>query len=86
MHRTSNRFWKCFNKLPSHIQRVAEESFRLLKENPRHPSLNFKKVGKLWSARVSLNYRALAVEDNSDFIWAWIGGHDEYEQMIRGMG
>ena len=50
MHRTSNRFWKCFNTLPSHIQRAAEESFRLLKENPRHPSLHFKKVGKLWSA------------------------------------
>jgi hypothetical protein len=43
MHRISNRFWKCFNKLPSHIQRVAEESFRLLKENPRHPSLHLKK-------------------------------------------
>ena len=86
MHRTSNRFWKCFNTLPSHIQRVAEESFRLLKENPRHPLLHFKKVGKLGSGRVSLNYRALAVEDNSDFIWVWVGGHDEYKQMIRGMG
>ncbi|WP_016879692.1 hypothetical protein [Chlorogloeopsis fritschii] len=32
-------------------------------ENPLHPSLHFKKVGKnLWSARVSSGYRALAFE------------------------
>jgi hypothetical protein len=34
----------------------------LLKENPRHPSLHLKKVGRFWSARVGSRYRALAVE------------------------
>ncbi|PXF60380.1 MAG: hypothetical protein C4B58_00660 [Deltaproteobacteria bacterium] len=86
MHRTTSRFWKCFEKLPYHIQRIAEENFSLLKENPRHPSLHFKKVGKLWSARAGLSYRALAVEDGTDFIWMWIGTHDEYERMITQMG
>ena len=86
MHRTTSRFWRCFDRLPSPIQRIAEESFRLLKENPRHPSLHFKRVGKFWSVRVGLDYRALAVEDDSDFIWTWIGSHNEYERMIRQMG
>jgi hypothetical protein len=40
-------------------------------------------VGKLWSVRVGHNYRTLAVEDGSDFIWVWIGTHDEYKQMIK---
>ena len=42
-----------------------------------------KKVGKLWSIRVGLDYRALAVKDGSDFIWFWVGKHDEYDRLIR---
>lgn len=83
MHRTTSRFWKCFENLPESVQRVAKKNFELLKENPSHPSLRFKKVGKFWSARVGINYRALAVEDGEDLIWVWIGTHDEYEQMIN---
>jgi hypothetical protein len=33
-----------------------------------------------------MDYRALAVEDGNDFIWVWIGTHDEYERMIKDMG
>jgi hypothetical protein len=83
MHRTTDRFWKCFGKLPAHIQEIAEENFELLKNDPAHPSLHFKKVGKFWSVRVSLDYRALSYEDGEDFIWVWIGTHDEYMRMIK---
>ncbi len=44
MHRTTARFWTCFARLPEAVQRVARENFELLKENPAHPSLHFKKV------------------------------------------
>ncbi len=84
MHRTTSRFWKCFEKLPSPIQKLAKENFQLLKTNPRHPSLHFKKIGELWSARVGISHRALSVEDGENFIWVWIGTHDEYERLIRG--
>ncbi len=83
MHRTTARFWKCFDKLPTPIKNVARQNFELLKSNPRHPSLHFKKVGNFWSARVGLNHRALAVEDGNDFIWVWIGTHDEYDRMVK---
>jgi len=83
MHRTAERFWKCFEKLPAHIQDLAKDNFELLKNDPKHPSLHFKKVGKFWSARVGLNYRALAFEDGKDFIWVWVGTHDEYMRMIK---
>ena len=47
-----------------------------------HPSLRLKKVGKFWSAQISLAHRALAVADGDDFIWVWIGAHDDYDRMI----
>ena len=83
MHRTTNRFWDCFSKLPKDVQDVARENFELLKTDSKYPSLKFKKVGKFWSARVSLNYRALAIKDGEDFVWVWIGAHDEYDRMIK---
>lgn len=61
---------------------MANRSFELLKRNPRHPSLRFKKMGRAWSARISDNYRALAVESKSGFLWFWIGEHSEYERLI----
>jgi hypothetical protein len=35
--------------------------------------LQFKKVGRFWSARVGLRYRAVAVEADGDLVWFWIG-------------
>jgi hypothetical protein len=46
-------------------------------------SLQFKKIGQLWSARVGLHHRALAAEDGEGFIWVWIGTHAEYERLIK---
>lgn len=83
-HRTTDRFWECYSNLPSAIQTLAEKNFSLLKVDPNHPSLQFKKIGKLWSVRVGLAHRALAVKDKDVFIWIWIGTHDEYERLIRG--
>ena len=84
IHRTTQRFWRCYQSLPGEVRELADKSFELLKGNPRHPSLQFKKVGELWSARVGQAHRAPAVEDGEDFIWVWVGTHDEYEKMLRG--
>ena len=83
MHRTAERFWKCFENLPAFVQKTAKNNFELLKTDPSHPSLHFKKIGVFWSVRVGMSYRALAVEDGNDFIWVWVGTHDDYERMIR---
>jgi mRNA-degrading endonuclease RelE of RelBE toxin-antitoxin system len=65
------------------IQERAKKQFELLKDNPSHSSLHFKKVGKFWSVRISDYYRVLAVKDGEDYIWVWIGTHDDYEEMIK---
>jgi len=60
-HFASASFWEAYGKLPGHIRNLADKNFALLKENPQHPSLQFEKAGRFWSARVGLRYRALAV-------------------------
>ena len=82
MHQTTQRFWNCYNNLPTTVRERADKCFSLLKENSRHPSLHLKKVNAFWSVRIDLTHRALAVADGDDFIWVWIGVHDEYERLI----
>ena len=86
MHKTTAEFWKCFEKLPEAAKKTAKKNFDLLKVDPLHPSLHFKKVGDLWSARIGRNHRALGIKVNQDFIWIWIGSHSDYDQMIQEKG
>jgi hypothetical protein len=81
-HRTSPEFWRHYNKLPDDVRRQADRAFSQLKINPSHPSLHFKKVGPYWSARVNLNYRALAIQSGDSCKWFWIGTHARYDQKI----
>lgn len=76
-------FWDYCTRLPLDIQRRVPQKFAMLQNNPKHPSLRFKKVGNLWSVRVTKGYRALAREENNTFIWYWIGSHEEYIRRIR---
>jgi hypothetical protein len=81
-HRATPRFWRCYYQLPKPVQELADRCFALLKQNPHHPSLHLKKVGRFWSVRVGLYYRALAVECEDGLLWFWIGSHDEYEKLL----
>jgi hypothetical protein len=82
-HHTTPDFWWCYRNLPPEAQKLADKAFELLRSNPRHPSLQFKKVGELWSARVNLNYRALAAEAHDGYVWFWLGSHADYECLLR---
>jgi hypothetical protein len=83
IHHANPDFWDHYQQLPQNIQRRADKAYALLQENPRHPSLHFKKVGDLWSVRVTLDYRALAVESQGEYIWFWIGTHKYYELILN---
>jgi hypothetical protein len=82
-HRATETFWKRYHGLPAAIQRLADKNLELLKRDSRHPSLQFKKLGEGWSARVGIDHRALALKDDSGFIWVWIGPHDEYDKLLK---
>lgn len=81
-HFTSPDFWALFYQLPSEVQDLARANFKLLKANPYHPSLHFKRVGDYWSVRVGRNYRALAEETEKGFLWGWIGSHAAYDRIV----
>jgi len=61
---------------------LADKSFELARDNPRHPSLRLKKTGKVWSVRVGINHRAIATEVEDGFLWVWIGSHSDYDKLI----
>ena len=82
-HHTSADFWDCYKELPEEIQRVADANYEMLRANSRHPSLHFKRVGRLWSVRVGIDYRALAVDGDDGLVWFWIGSHAEYDRIIQ---
>lgn len=63
------------------VQTLAKKNFELLKANPRHPSLRFKRVGDLYSARVGIAHRALVIEGLDGPIWFWIGDHSVYDML-----
>lgn len=81
-HRANPSFWKHYNLLPEETKELADKNYELLKRNFLHPSLQFKKTGRFWSVRVGRDYRALAVQRDKDFVWFWIGLHDEYKRRI----
>jgi hypothetical protein len=58
-HTASVRFWTLYEALPKPVRAVADKNFQLLKSDPKHPSLHFKRIGKLWSVRVGEHHRAL---------------------------
>lgn len=82
MHRVTDEYWRRYHDLPRDVRVCADKCFRLLLSDSRHPSLQFKKVGRFWSARVGAAHRALAVPDGDDYIWVWIGSHGEYDRIL----
>jgi hypothetical protein len=83
-HFATSRFWDCYNKLSPATKSLADKNFALLRQNPHHPSLKLKKIGKYWSVRTGLHYRALGIDtpDETGIIWFWIGSHSEYNRLI----
>jgi hypothetical protein len=81
-HHASPRFWRSYQGLPKEVRDPADRNYTLLKSDPTHGSLHFKKAGSLWSVRVGLHYRALATEVGNDLVWFWIGSHAEYDRLV----
>ena len=79
------RFWQRYQLLPKEVQGLADKNFELLKADPHHPSLHFKRVGRsrqLWSVRVGIHHRALGMDRPEGVVWFWIGSHAEYDTLL----
>ena len=81
-HYTSSDFWDLYQTLPTEIRKLADKNYELLKANPRHPSLQLKRIEELWSVRVGQNYRAVGIDAPDGIQWIWIGSHADYDRLI----
>lgn len=85
----TRKFRVLFRNLPPTIRKIATENYLLWKKNSKHPSLHFKAIApkhlKVWSVRVGLEYRALALVENNTAKRFWIGSHKEYDEILKSM-
>jgi len=81
--RTASPFRKLFRALPQDVQTETRKAYKLFEENPRHPSLQFKKIaGRLYSARISSGYRVVGTLEGDEMVWFWAGSHADYDKLI----
>src|ERR1700683_5236932 len=84
--RTTRQFRSLFSNLPIDAQQDAKRAYRLFQSNPAHPGLQFKKLAgedDIYSVRIGLGYRALAVMKKDRVIWYWIGSHADYDRLVQ---
>ena len=84
--RTTKAFRKLHAELPQEIQKGALKSYRIWRNNPQHPSLQFKRIHAtlpIFSVRIGLGWRAVGVRKADAMIWYWIGSHDEYDALLK---
>lgn len=84
--RTTARFRQALAALPPDVQQLARRTFRVWQKNPSQPSLSFKPVHgtgqPIYSVRIGIHWRALAVRRGDEAVWFWIGSHAEYDQFL----
>jgi hypothetical protein len=71
-----------YGALPEEIRELADKNYARLRANPRHPSLQLKRIEDLWSVRVGQHYRALGIDAPGGIQWIWIGSHADYDKYI----
>jgi len=69
--------------LSEKIRRLADSSYRLWKENPFHPSLEFEEIrSDIWRIKIGYRYRAIAKRYDDTIVWIWIGSHEDYNKLL----
>ena len=83
---TTEKFWELYFDLPTDVREQAKIAYSQFKNNPYHPSLQFKRVHSskpIYSVRITIAYRVVGIIDDAEIIWFWIGSHREYEKMLQ---
>jgi hypothetical protein len=81
--RAIRSFWDGYHVLPKDVQKLARKQYRFWLADHSHPSVQFKKIKRFWSARVTEDFRTLGVIDGDTVIWFWIGSHAEYDKLLK---
>lgn len=82
----TKQFREMFTSLPMDVQQQANKAYRQFLADTAYPGLEFKQVssnGPIYSARIGIHYRALAIKRPDYWLWFWIGSHAEYDQLLK---
>jgi hypothetical protein len=83
--KTTRSFRELLRSLPSELRERANEAYSHFCLDPHYPALRFKRVHStkpIYSARVTLDYRAVGIQSDDTIVWFWIGKHDDYEKLL----
>ena len=76
-------FWSLYRNLSGEIRQAAHRAHEKFLLNPGHPSLQLERLRKeprLWSVRVTRDFRAVARSYEKDvWVWIWIGSHADFD-------
>lgn len=82
----TKEFRELLDQLPIEVQQQAGRAYAIWRTNPYHNSLQFKRVSQrqpIYSARISIGYRAFGLRENDQIYWFWIGAHAEYDELLK---
>ncbi len=78
--RRTERFKESYQKLLPEIQEKVDKAIKLFSENPRHPSLQVRKLESapgIWYLRVDLHHRlTFQIEEGGVYVLRNVGRHD----------
>ena len=67
------------------MQDRAKRTYKLWISDPNHPSLKYGRVHpaeQVYSVRIGLHWRALAIVEQEAVVWFWIGLHSDYDKIL----
>jgi mRNA-degrading endonuclease RelE of RelBE toxin-antitoxin system len=76
---TTRPFDRDYQDLPDTVKDQADKQLTLFLDNPRHPSLNIKKVKghpRIWEGRITKSYRFTFQFEGDFYVLRRIGTHD----------
>ena len=76
-------FVRSYRKLPREIQKTVDKQLKMLLSNPKHPSLNLKKMNdprKIWEGRVTASYRFTFHIQEDIYLMRQVGAHNILKQ------
>jgi mRNA-degrading endonuclease RelE of RelBE toxin-antitoxin system len=75
----ARRFKKDYKRLPENIKEAFKKQLSLFFTNPRHPSLDIKKMQdprNIWRGKITEGYRFTFQMEENCYIFRRIGPHD----------
>ena len=83
--RGTAEFWRLYHALSPETRQAAQMAFQKFLANPAHPGLRLERLRtdeRAWSVRISRKYRAVARRYGDDWLWFWIGTHEDFDRQF----